>query len=255
MTLVTWNVNSVRAREARLLAWLERHLPDVVCLQELKGVEATFPLAAVQALGYHAVVHGQPTYNGVAILSRTPLVEVARGMDDGIDDPQARLVAADIDGIRVVCVYVPNGAEVGTEKYEYKLAWLRRLRDWLGRTARPDLPLVVCGDFNIVPTDLDAHDAEAWRGSVLLNDVVRGRLADLQDWGLSDVFARRHPEGRIFTWWDYRNLAFPTNAGLRIDLLLATRPVADRCVDAWVDRDQRKGEKPSDHAPVWIRLD
>lgn len=255
MTIVTWNVNSVRAREARLLAWLAARQPDVVCLQELKGTEANFPFQAVADLGYHAVVHGQPTYNGVAILSRTPPANVVRGMDDGVEDPQARLIAADVGDVRVVCVYVPNGAEPDSDKYAYKLEWLRRLRAWLARDAHPDRPVVVCGDFNIVPLDADAHDADAWRGTVLLNDAVRGRLADLLDWGLVDVFARLHPEGRLYSWWDYRNLAFPTNAGLRIDLLLATRPVADRCVEAWVDRDQRKGEKPSDHAPVWIRVD
>lgn len=254
MTLVTWNVNSVRAREARLLAWLAEKRPDVVCLQELKGVEATFPFEAVQALGYHATVHGQPTYNGVAILSRTPPTAVVRGLGDGVEDPQARLVAADVDGVQVVCVYVPNGGEPASEKYLYKLEWLRRLRMWLDRNARPDRPMVVCGDFNIVPNDADAHDAAAWRGTVLLNDEVRARLADLQAWGLVDVFARLHPEGGHFSWWDYRNLSFPMNKGLRIDLLLATAPVADRCVEAWVDRDQRKGTKPSDHAPVCIRL-
>ncbi len=255
MTIVTWNVNSVRAREERLLAWLADKQPDVVCLQELKGTDATFPFEAVQALGYHAAVHGQPTYNGVAILSRTPPARVVCGMDDGVEDPQARLIAADVDGIRVVCVYVPNGAEPTSDKYQYKLAWLRRLRAWLDSNAAPDQPLVVCGDFNIVPTDADAHDAEAWRGSVLLNDEVRARLADLLDWGLVDVFRRFHPEGGVYSWWDYRNLGFPMNKGLRIDLLLATAPVADRCVEAQVDRDQRKGTKPSDHAPVWIRLD
>jgi len=255
MTIVTWNVNSVRAREARLLAWLAERQPDVVCLQELKGVEEAFPFAAVEALGYHAAVLGQRTYNGVAILSRVPATDVSRGLDDGVDDPQARLVAATVDGVRVVSVYVPNGAEVGTDKYAYKLEWLRRLRAWLDREARPGMPLVVCGDFNIVPTDADAHDADAWRGTVLLNDEVRARLADLLDWGLVDTFGRLHPEGRLFSWWDYRNLGFPMNKGLRIDLLLATRPVAERCVEAWVERDQRKGDKPSDHAPVWIRLD
>lgn len=254
MTIVTWNVNSVRAREARLLAWLAERQPDVVCLQELKGIETTFPFEAVQALGYHAVVNGQPTYNGVAILSRTPPTEVVRGLDDGVDDPQARLIAADVGDVRVVCVYVPNGAEPDSDKYRYKLEWLRRLRTWLERDARPDHAVVVCGDFNIVPTDADAHDADEWRGTVLLNGEVRSCLADLLDWGLVDVFGRLHPGGGLYTWWDYRNLSFPMNRGLRIDLLLATAPVADRCVEAWVDREQRKGAKPSDHAPVWMRL-
>ncbi len=279
MVIATWNVNSVRARKERLLAWLAAHRPDVLCLQELKVVRDDFPWEEVRAAGYETVGAFQPTYNGVAILSRLPMADVVEGLGDGEDDPQARLVAATIwpghagavdgprketadgagvasvprdGGVRVVCVYVPNGQEPDSDKFQYKLRWLDRLEAWLRRTTRPGERVIVCGDFNIVPRDLDAHDAAAWRGTVLLNPEVRGRLAALEGTGLVDVVARRHPEGGPFSWWDYRMLGFPKNHGLRIDLVLASPAQADRCIDAFTDRDQRKGEKPSDHAPVVV---
>lgn len=252
MILATWNVNSVRARKERLLAWLAAHQPDVLCLQELKVVRDDFPWDEVRAAGYEIVGAFQPTYNGVAILSRLPLADESLGLDDGDEDPQARLVAATAGGVRVVCAYVPNGQEPGSDKFAYKLRWLDRLAAYLRRHHRPEDPLVLCGDFNIVPRDSDAHDAAAWTGTVLLNPEVRARLQSLLDWGLEDVVARHHPEGGPFSWWDYRMLAFPRNHGLRIDLVLATPGLAGRCTDAVTDRDQRKGEKPSDHAPVVV---
>jgi len=252
MVIATWNVNSVRARKERLLAWLAAHRPDVLCLQELKVVRDDFPWDEVRAAGYDTVGAFQPTYNGVAILSRLPITDVVEGLGDGEDDPQARLVAASINGIRVVCVYVPNGQEPDSDKFQYKLRWLDRLAAWLQRTTRPGDSVIVCGDFNIVPRDSDAHDAAAWNGTVLLNPAVRERLAALEGTGLLDVVARRHPEGGPFSWWDYRMLGFPKNHGLRIDLVLASPALADRCINAFTDRDQRKSEKPSDHAPVVV---
>jgi exodeoxyribonuclease-3 len=251
MVIATWNVNSVRARKERLLAWLAAHQPDVLCLQELKVVRDDFPWEEVRAAGYEIVGSFQPTYNGVAILSRLPMTDVVEGLGDGVEDPQARLVAATVSSIRVVCVYVPNGQELESDKFQYKLRWLERLEAWLPADAHPG-GVVVCGDFNIVPRDSDAHDAAAWNGTVLLNPEVRVRLAALEATGLVDVVARRHPEGGPFSWWDYRMLGFPRNHGLRIDLVLASPALADRCVDAFTDRDQRKGEKPSDHAPVVV---
>jgi exodeoxyribonuclease-3 len=256
MILATWNVNSVRARKERLLAWLSAHQPDVLCLQELKVIRDDFPWDEIRAAGYEPVGTFQPTYNGVAILSRLPLADVVEGLGDGEDDPQARFVAATVSTctgpIRVVCVYVPNGQEPDSDKYAYKLRWLARLEAWLRRNVRPDEPLVICGDFNIVPRDSDAHDAAAWNGTVLLNPLVRARLQALEATGLVDVVAVRHPEGGPFSWWDYRMLGFQKNHGLRIDLVLATPTLAARCTDAFTDRDQRKGEKPSDHAPVVV---
>lgn len=250
MKIATWNVNSVRARQERVLTWLELAQPDIVCLQELKAVAADFPTAEVEVLGYHSAVHGQPTYNGVAILARSAITGVARGFDDGVDDPQARLIAATVGGIRVLSAYIPNGAEVGSEKYSYKLAWLDRLASYLERHVRPDGPTVLCGDFNIARDERDANEPDKWRGSVLLNEELSARLAQLLDWGFVDTVRQHHPDGGVYSWWDYRRLGFPRNDGLRLDHILATMPLAASCTAAYVDRDQRKGPKPSDHAPV-----
>ena len=242
----------MRAREARLSAWLERHRPDVLCLQELKGTAEVFPAEAVARAGYRASVHGQKTYNGVAILSRDEPQDVRTGLDDGVDDPQARLVSALVGGVRVISVYVPNGGELGTEKWQYKLQWLDRLAAYLRRRHAPSEPLVIAGDFNIAPDDRDAANPEAWRDTVLTHADVRARLATLVGWGLRDLLRERHPEGGIYSWWDYRNLGFPMNDGLRLDLVLGTTAV--RCTDAVVDREERKGKQPSDHAPVVVDL-
>ncbi|MCI0340719.1 MAG: exodeoxyribonuclease III [Planctomycetales bacterium] len=255
MKLLTWNVNSVRAREARLLAVLERHKPDVACLQELKALEEQFPAEAVKAAGYHAAVNGQKTWNGVAILSREPPEDVRRGLGDGAPDPQARLVSARVAGARVICAYVPNGEEVGSEKWAYKLEWLARLRRALERDFAKGEPLVLAGDLNVAPDDKDVAKPEDWAGTVLCHEDARKALARVAAWGLADVVRKHHPEGGLYTWWDYRMLAFPKGNGLRIDHVLATAPLADRSRAASVDRDERKGEKPSDHAPVIAEFD
>ncbi len=250
MIIATWNVNSVRARLERLRSWLQRRRPDVVCLQELKVVDEAFPADPLRELGYHSVVHGQKTYNGVAILSRDEPRHVHRGLED--DDPQARLIAARVGGVRVVSVYVPNGESVGSGKYAYKLAWMECLRGWLSRRCSPDEPLVLCGDFNVAPDDRDVAFPDLWADSVLCHPDVRKALAGILAWGLEDVVRRHHPEGGIYSWWDYRMLAFPRNNGLRIDHVFATRVLAARCTAAEVDRDERRGDKPSDHAPVIV---
>lgn len=251
MRIVTWNVNSVRARHDRLLAFLERQKPDVVCLQELKVEEAKYPLAEIEAAGYASAVHSQKTYNGVAILSRRPIEAVTKGLDDGVEDPQARLVSAVISGVRVVSVYVPNGGEMGSDKWQYKLAWLRRMRAWLERNASPAQPLALCGDFNVAPEAIDCHDPSAWEGEVLFHPEARGALSHVTSWGLIDTFRAKHPdESGLFSWWDYRMLGFPKNKGLRIDHVFATESLAARCTGSFIDRDERKGEAPSDHAPV-----
>lgn len=254
MKLCCWNVNSVRARKERLLTWLKRYQPDVACLQETKVVDAEFPSSELTALGYHAVVYGQKTYNGVAILARQPLTDVQRGFGDGGDETQTRIVSAVTSGLRVVSVYVPNGGELGSDKYAYKLAWLARLRSYLERTASPDQALVVAGDFNVAPRDCDVAYPAAWRETVLCHTTVREALAPVLTWGLHDVLAEKVPAGGIYSWWDYRQLAFARDDGLRLDLLLATKAVAERCDKAWVDREARHGERPSDHAPVFIEF-
>lgn len=252
MKIVTWNVNSVRVREARLVAFLAREQPDVLCLQELKVVEDDFPHEAVGAAGYHAVTFGQKTYNGVGILARTgvALENVSRGFDDGDPDPQARVIAADVMGVRVVSIYVPNGSEVGSEKWAYKAAWLKRLRAFVA--SRLDLSgrVAICGDLNIAPEARDVAKPERWKNSVLFHPEMSACFADLLAQGLVDTARLRHAGEGPFTWWDYRMLAFPKGDGLRIDHIFASRPLAASCTEVRVDRDERKGAQPSDHAPL-----
>ena len=250
MKIATWNVNSVRARADRLLRWLATHSPDVLCLQELKVQDADFPFDMLRAAGYEAAAHGQKTYNGVAILARTAPADVERGFGDGGDDTQSRLIAARVAGIRVVSVYIPNGQEVGSEKWVYKLEWLRRLRAWLDRRCRPDEPIVLCGDFNVAPEAKDVHDPAAWEPTVLFHPEARAALESVRAWGFTDTLRLHRQEDGLYSWWDYRMLAFPKNNGLRIDFVLATAPLAQRCNAASIDRDERKGTLPSDHAPV-----
>ncbi len=252
--LVTWNVNSIRQRLERLLALLERHTPDVVCLQETKVVDADFPAEPLRAAGYASAFAGQKSYNGVAILAKTEPAEIASGFRDGGDDEQARLLAATVAGVGVICAYVPNGHALGTEKYAYKLAWLERLRGLLEREADPARALALVGDFNIAPTDADVHDPEAWRGQVLCSDPERAALARILDWGLVDAFRSRYPDRVAFTWWDYRELGFPKNRGLRIDHVLLTQPLVAKLSDVVIDREERKGKGASDHAPVLALL-
>lgn len=256
MKIATWNVNSIRARQERLLAWLETAQPDVVCLQELKCVDAEFPASLLEAAGYRSASHGQKTYNGVAILAKAPLEveDVRRGFSDGVDDSHARFISAQVGRVRVVCVYAPNGQAVDSPAYQYKLEWYGRLRRYLDTHHRPDEPLVLCGDFNVAPTDLDVHDPKAWEGQTLCTDKERSALEQVKDFGLRDTFRQQHPDLVKFSWWDYRMLAFPKNLGLRIDHVYATAPLAARTVAADVDREARKGKQPSDHAPVWAEF-
>lgn len=250
MKLATWNVNSVRARQERLLAWLQRTEPDVVCLQELKVADEAFPFETIREAGYWAAVSGQKTYNGVAILSRLEPLDVQRGMADGADDPQARLLTATIAGIHIISAYFPNGKMVGSEHYAYKLAWMRRLQQYLQTRFNPSDPLVLCGDFNVAPDDADVARPAAWANSVLCHGDARQALEEIRRWGLVDVLRKHHSQGGVYSWWDYRMLAFPKNDGLRIDHIFATEPLAARSTGAEVDRQERKGAKPSDHAPV-----
>jgi exodeoxyribonuclease-3 len=250
MKIATWNVNSVRARLDRLLTWLGRTKPDIVCLQELKSREDPFPHAAIRQAGYHAAVYGQPTFNGVGILSRIEPQNIQRGMDDGVEDPQARFLAAQIGEIQVISAYVPNGQMVGSQPYAYKMDWLRRLRTFLEKHFTPEMPVVLCGDFNVARDEKDVARPAAWEETVLFHPTSRAALGELLGWGLVDVHRQQHPEGGLYSWWDYRMLAFPKNEGLRLDYIFATKPLAARCTGAEIDRQERKGEKPSDHAPV-----
>lgn len=255
MRILSWNVNSIRIRLERLLGVLERHAPDVACLQELKVEDADFPAIEVKGAGYHAEVFGQKTYNGVAILSRSGPNRVERSFDDGADDPEARFLAADVEGIPVLCAYVPNGGVVGSEKWEYKLRWMARLRRYLDRRADPAAPLVLCGDFNVTRDDRDVKNPEKWKESVLCHPEGRAALRSLEAWGLVDAFRLKHPDGGIYSWWDYRMLCFARNDGLRIDSIYVSTPLVERVTDARIDREERKGPRPSDHAPILVDME
>ena len=252
MKIATWNVNSVRVREARLVAFLGREQPEVVCLQELKVVDDDFPHDAVRAAGYEAVTFGQKTYNGVGILAKkgTAIANVSRTFEDGENDPQARLIAADILGVRVVSIYVPNGGEVGTEKWTYKQTWLKRLHAYVG--ARLDLTskVAICGDFNIAPETRDVARPDRWKNTVLFHEEMTAAFTGLLEAGLIDTARLHHQAEGPFTWWDYRMLAFPKGDGLRIDHIMASKSLASSCLEVRVDRDERKGSQPSDHAPL-----
>lgn len=255
MKIATWNVNSIRARMERLCTWLRAQAPDVLCLQETKVEDADFPLPELQALGYHACIHGQKTYNGVAILTRQPAQEIARGFGDGVEDAHARFLVVRVGELRVGSVYVPNGQAVGTDKFAYKLKWLARWQDWLSRQLRPGDPVVFCGDMNVAPEDLDVYDPAGWRDQVMCHPDERAALGAIRAWGLADLFRRLHPEVQQFTWWDYRQLSFPKNRGLRIDHVLCSESMVTRCRAVAVDREARKGPTPSDHAPVVAEFD
>jgi exodeoxyribonuclease-3 len=255
--IATWNVNSVKQRVPRLLPWLDERLPDVVCLQETKLADEVFVDLLGDELsrrGYDVAVHGEATWNGVAILSRVGLEDVVPGVDGapGFPGPESRAIAATCGGIRVVSVYVPNGRVPGSEHYAYKLAWLTALRDVVAEAPEST---IVCGDMNIAPTDDDVFDPDAYAGETHVTPAEREALAELQSLGLRDVVRDRWPGERIFTYWDYRAGMFHQDLGMRIDLVLASEPVAERVRAAWVDRQARKGSGPSDHAPVMVDLD
>ncbi len=251
MRIATWNVNSLKARLARVEEWLELAQPDVLCMQETKLADAAFPAMAFEALGYAAAHHGEGRWNGVAILSRVGLDDVVAGFaDGGAPDAEARLVSATCGGVRVASVYVPNGRSLDHEQYRYKLAWLERLRRHLGATLEPSADAVVCGDFNIAPDDRDVWDPGHFVGATHVSEPERAALADVEAWGLVDVFRRHYSDGGLFSWWDYRGGDFHQKRGMRIDLILATPALAARSAFALIDRNARKGQQPSDHAPV-----
>jgi exodeoxyribonuclease-3 len=255
--IATWNVNSVKQRVPRLLPWLDERRPDVVCLQETKLADDAFTAlldAELADRGYEVALHGEATWNGVAILSRVGIEDVVAGLTGapGFPHPEARAVSGTCGGIRVVSVYVPNGREPGSEHYEYKLAWLTSLRELVA--AGPEAT-IVCGDMNIAPTDDDVFDPDAYIGQTHVTEPERAALAQLQALGLHDVVRERWPNERVFTYWDYRAGMFHQDLGMRIDLVLASASVTDRVRAAWVDRQARKGTGPSDHAPVIVDLD
>ncbi len=249
MKIATWNVNSLKVRLPHVLQWLEAAQPDALAIQETKTIDENFPLTEIEAAGYKAVFSGQKTYNGVAILSKAEASEIVTDIP-GLDDPQRRILAVTIDGVRVVNLYVVNGSEVGSEKYAYKLDWLAKVTAWLQEQAAQYPKLVVLGDFNIAPEDRDVHDPAAWAGQILCSEPERTALQTIQSIGLSDVFRQFEQPEKAFSWWDYRAGGFRRNLGLRIDLILASKPLADSCASCVIEREPRTWEKPSDHTPV-----
>jgi exodeoxyribonuclease III len=254
--LVTWNINSLRARVERVEEWVAEVRPDVLCLQETKLADDAFPALTFEAMGYECAHFGQGQWNGVAILSRVGLDDVVANFAGDIEpDPDARLLTATCGGMRVSCCYVPNGRSLDDDHYAYKLSWLDRLLDHVGRGSAPTDDVVVTGDFNIAPTDVDVYDPRKFVGATHVSQPERDRLAALCDWGMTDLFRRQHPDAdRVYSWWDYRAGDFHQGRGLRIDLVLATPSVADRLEWAVIDRNARKGKQPSDHAPVIVDL-
>ncbi len=257
MRIATWNVNSIRTRADQVKAFLAEHAPDVLALQEIKVTEDQFPAEGFAEAGYTATVFGQRAYNGVAFLVREDLGEpagVTRGFpDDGADAP-ARLLAARFGPLAVVNIYLPNGSEVGSDKYDYKLAWMRRLREYLDAAFDPGQPVALVGDFNVAPEDRDLYDPEAWRGRVLFSEPEKEALEHIRAWGFSDCFRRHHDESGRYSWWDYRMSMFRRGMGLRIDHIWASGPAATACTACDIVVEPRRWERPSDHAPVVAEL-
>ena len=246
MRLATWNVNSIKVRLPQLLEWVAQAKPDVVCLQETKLEDARFPREELGKAGYESACSGQKTYNGVAILARSPLEDVSTGFAD----EQKRFLAASVYGVRVVCVYCPNGQAVGSDKYEYKLQWFGNLKQFLRQELSRHPRLAVLGDFNVAPEDRDVHDPKAWEGQVHVSDPERAAWRALLGLGLSDAFRLFPQQEKSFSWWDYRMMAFRRNAGLRIDQILLSAELVRRCTACTIDKAPRKLERPSDHTPV-----
>ena len=248
-TLASWNVNSLKVRLPQVLQWLDNHNPDALVLQETKTQDENFPVHAFHEMGYQVVFSGQKTYNGVATVSRNPVQLLHTGLP-GLDDPQKRVLCALVDDVCVLNLYVPNGSEVGSDKYAYKLDWLARLDVFTGELLQQYDNLILLGDFNIAPTDADVHDPEQWRDRILCSKPEREALSGLLDRGLSDSFRLFEQENHSFSWWDYRAGDFARNRGLRIDLILASAQLSRRCSDSWIDMAPRQQQRPSDHTPV-----
>ncbi len=249
MKIATWNVNSLNVRLPHVLEWLAAAKPDVLVLQEIKQLTEAFPEESFAETGYQAVASGQKTYNGVAVISRKPSADHVSDFP-GFEDPQRRILASTIDGVRIINLYIPNGQSVGSEKYEYKLGWLAALTDFLEEELKIHDKLVVLGDFNIAPDDRDVYDAAKWGDDILCSPLEREALGKLLKLGLTDVYRNFEQPEKAFSWWDYRRAGFQRNAGLRIDLILASEVMSATCQASYIDREPRTWERPSDHAPV-----
>jgi len=253
MKLATWNVNSLKVRLPQVLEWAGKHRPDALCLQETKLLDENFPAADVRSAGYEPLFSGQKTYNGVAILARAAAADAVTAIP-GFADEQKRVLAATVDGVRVICAYVPNGESVASDKYQYKLRWLAAFREWIAVELQRHPRLAVLGDYNIAPDARDVHDPAAWEGKVLFSKPERDAFGGLTGLGLKDAFRLFEQPERSFTWWDYRMNAFRRKMGLRIDHILLSEALAGACTACTIDIEPRKNERPSDHAPVVAEL-
>jgi len=253
MKLTTWNVNSLKVRLPQVLQWLETNPADVLCIQETKLTDDKFPQAEIEAAGYHVAFTGQKTYNGVAILSRHPMTDIQKN-NPLFEDEQQRIIAATIENIRIICAYIPNGQAPDSDKFQYKLKWLTALEEWVRQEMQTHTQLALLGDYNIAPEDRDVHDPAAWVGMNLVSPEERRAFQALLDLGLSDSFRQFEQADKLFSWWDYRALGFRLNKGVRIDHILLSAPLAERCTSCVIDRIPRKWEQPSDHAPVIATL-
>jgi exodeoxyribonuclease-3 len=251
MKIVTWNVNSLKIRLQQVQDWLQENQPDVLCLQETKTEDKNFPLEEIQQAGYQVVYSGQKTYNGVAIISKHQLTDVQHGIPDYADE-QKRVLAATVQGVRIVCAYIPNGQSVDSDKYQYKLGWLQALHNWLKTDMQRYPKLALLGDYNIAPEDRDVHDPAAWVGNVLVSEPERAAFKGLQQLGLRDAFRLFEQLEKSFSWWDYRMMGFRRNHGLRIDHILLSDGLS--CSASGIDKAPRKLERPSDHTPVWAEV-
>ena len=255
MLIATWNVNSLKARLDRVTQWVTENQPDVLCMQETKMKDEVFPALTFAEMGYESAHFGQGQWNGVAIISKVGLTDVVNNFAKPIEpDHEARIISATCGGVKVVCVYVPNGRALEDDHYKYKLGWMKKLRQHADAIAKPNDRLVIGGDFNIAPTDDDVWDVTKFDGATHVSAPERKVFAELCDWGLTDAFRELHPEPKVFSWWDYRNGSFHKGEGMRIDFLLATKSLMSDVEASSIDRNARKGEKPSDHVPVTITL-
>jgi exodeoxyribonuclease-3 len=253
--IATWNVNSLKARLDRVTQWVTENQPDVLCMQETKMKDEVFPALTFAEMGYESAHFGQGQWNGVAIISKVGLTDVVNNFAKPIEpDHEARIISATCGGVKVVCVYVPNGRALEDDHYKYKLGWMKKLRQHADAIAKPNDRLVIGGDFNIAPTDEDVWDVTKFEGATHVSAPERKVFAELCDWGLTDAFRELHPEPKVFSWWDYRNGSFHKGEGMRIDFLLATKSLMSDVEASSIDRNARKGEKPSDHVPVTITL-
>ena len=251
MKIVSWNVNSLNVRLPHVLDYLKEHQPDVLALQETKQTDDKFPKDDIEAASYHVAFQGQKTYNGVAIISKHPLEDVSFDIPN-LDDPQKRVIAATIQGIRIIDIYLPNGQEIGSEKYAYKMKWITALKAYVQEELTKYDKLVLLGDYNIAPADIDIHDPDRWRGKIMCSDEERSHYQDLLDMGLHDSLRELHPNEPMFSWWDYRSNAFRRKWGIRIDHLLVTPNL--KVVAGGIHAEERAKERPSDHAPAWIEI-